>query len=113
MDGTPFLYTLNVACRWAFSAAAATSISRSAACSIPPPPPWFRRHLLLGRRLPHTAQLSLRCCAQIAPALPPAPHRQELWEDLEPQFKAAIESFTMLATTDAYIPPDKDPWLFF
>ncbi|KIY93318.1 PsbP domain-containing protein 5 [Monoraphidium neglectum] len=36
-----------------------------------------------------------------------------LWEDLSPRFLDSIESFRLLPTTNAYIPPDKDPWLFF
>jgi hypothetical protein len=45
------------------------------------------------------------------PAFPA--RRQEVWDDLEPQFRAAINSFTLLPTTDAYIAPDQNPWLFF
>jgi hypothetical protein len=39
--------------------------------------------------------------------------RQEMWADLEPLFKQCINSFRLLETTNSYIPPDKDPWLFF
>ena len=37
----------------------------------------------------------------------------ENWDDLEPVFTEAMESFRLTETTNAYIPPDKDPWLFF
>jgi len=37
----------------------------------------------------------------------------ELWEDLEPCFQKAVSSFRLVQTTNKYIPPDKDPWLFF
>ena len=36
--------------------------------------------------------------------------RQEMWDDLQPQFKAAIDSFRLVEPTSAYIPRDKDPW---
>eukprot|EP00195_Chlamydomonas_chlamydogama_P003864 CAMPEP_0202921462 /NCGR_PEP_ID=MMETSP1392-20130828/77409_1 /ASSEMBLY_ACC=CAM_ASM_000868 /TAXON_ID=225041 /ORGANISM="Chlamydomonas chlamydogama, Strain SAG 11-48b" /LENGTH=251 /DNA_ID=CAMNT_0049615033 /DNA_START=212 /DNA_END=967 /DNA_ORIENTATION=+ len=39
--------------------------------------------------------------------------RQELWDDLLPLFRQAASSFKLEATTNQYIPPDKDPWLFF
>eukprot|EP00877_Chromochloris_zofingiensis_P007690 jgi/Chrzof1/3174/Cz12g14170.t1_PPD5[v5.2] len=39
--------------------------------------------------------------------------RQELWDDLAPQFQQAVGSFRLTETTSAYIAPDKDPWLFF
>jgi hypothetical protein len=118
MDGTPFLYTLNVACRWApafvllgLPAPHNQRLARSTACCLTPPC-WLQRGRLLWLGLVHTVQPK---CAAALMHSPPAfcARRQELWEDLEPQFKAAIESFTMLATTDAYIPPDKNPWLFF
>eukprot|EP00879_Flechtneria_rotunda_P026245 GHRR01027974.1.p1 GENE.GHRR01027974.1~~GHRR01027974.1.p1 ORF type:complete len:208 (+),score=53.59 GHRR01027974.1:604-1227(+) len=38
---------------------------------------------------------------------------QVLWNDLSNGFKTAVDSFQLVATTNAYIPPDKDPWLFF
>lgn len=38
---------------------------------------------------------------------------QELWSELEPQFQKAVASFTMLPTTQEYIPPNQNPWLFF
>ncbi|EFJ45610.1 hypothetical protein VOLCADRAFT_105895 [Volvox carteri f. nagariensis] len=38
---------------------------------------------------------------------------EDLWPDLEPLFRRSAESFTLLPTTRDYIPPDKDPWLFF
>lgn len=38
---------------------------------------------------------------------------EELWGELEPLFRRAVDSFVMLPTTRDYIPPDKDPWLFF
>lgn len=44
----------------------------------------------------------------------PAPScPEELWGELEPLFRRAVDSFVMLPTTRDYIPPDKDPWLFF
>ncbi|KAG2440805.1 hypothetical protein HXX76_003660 [Chlamydomonas incerta] len=38
---------------------------------------------------------------------------EQLWPELEPVFKAAVAGFALLPTTRDYIPPDKDPWLFF
>ncbi|GLC52390.1 hypothetical protein PLESTB_000623800 [Pleodorina starrii] len=38
---------------------------------------------------------------------------EDLWPELEPLFRRSVESFAMLPTTRDYIPPDKDPWLFF
>lgn len=38
---------------------------------------------------------------------------QDLWEDLEEPFKEAVDSFTLLDPTDAYVAPDQDPWRFF
>ncbi|KXZ53907.1 hypothetical protein GPECTOR_6g825 [Gonium pectorale] len=38
---------------------------------------------------------------------------EDLWPELEPLFKRSVEAFTLLPTTRDYIPPDKDPWLFF
>lgn len=38
---------------------------------------------------------------------------QSLWEDLAPYFRTSAESFALLPTSSSYIPPDKDPWLFF
>ncbi|KAF8063737.1 PPD5 [Scenedesmus sp. PABB004] len=38
---------------------------------------------------------------------------QALWADMAGGFKAAVDSFRLLPTTDAYIPPDQNPWLFF
>ncbi|GAX79956.1 hypothetical protein CEUSTIGMA_g7395.t1 [Chlamydomonas eustigma] len=39
--------------------------------------------------------------------------RQEMWDELLPVFKKSVESFKLLPTTDSYVPPDKNPWLFF
>lgn len=54
-------------------------------------------------------------CAHTLPPCPrpPLPCRQDFWDDLEPQFRQAIDSFKLLETTSAYIPPDQNPWLFF
>lgn len=38
---------------------------------------------------------------------------QELWDDLQPLFKQAVDDFRLTATTSDYVPPDKDPWRFF
>ena len=38
---------------------------------------------------------------------------QPLWEELQPRFQEAVASFHLTEPTRAYIPPDKDPWLFF
>ncbi|KAG2496712.1 hypothetical protein HYH03_005125 [Edaphochlamys debaryana] len=38
---------------------------------------------------------------------------EELWPSLEAPFRKAVQSFALLPTTRDYIPPDKDPWLFF
>lgn len=43
-------------------------------------------------------------------AAPPAGWLQALWDDMAGPFKAAVDSFKLVATTNAYIPPDKDPW---
>lgn len=37
----------------------------------------------------------------------------EAWEDLEPYFQKSVDSFRLVETTSSYVPPDKDPWLFF
>jgi hypothetical protein len=36
-----------------------------------------------------------------------------MWADLEPGFRQAVASFALLPPGRDYIPPDKDPWLFF
>eukprot|EP00192_Tetraselmis_astigmatica_P021173 CAMPEP_0117682430 /NCGR_PEP_ID=MMETSP0804-20121206/19656_1 /TAXON_ID=1074897 /ORGANISM="Tetraselmis astigmatica, Strain CCMP880" /LENGTH=296 /DNA_ID=CAMNT_0005492543 /DNA_START=14 /DNA_END=904 /DNA_ORIENTATION=- len=36
-----------------------------------------------------------------------------IWDNLEPVFREAVNSFELKSITSAYIPPDKDPWLFF
>ncbi|GLI64352.1 hypothetical protein VaNZ11_007592 [Volvox africanus] len=38
---------------------------------------------------------------------------EDLWPELEPLFRRSVASFALLPTTRDYIPPDKDPWLFF
>lgn len=35
------------------------------------------------------------------------------WPKLEGGFKGAVDSFKLLPTGASYVPPDKDPWLFF
>ena len=35
------------------------------------------------------------------------------WPKLEGGFKEAVNSFKLLPTGKDYVPPDKDPWLFF
>ena len=35
------------------------------------------------------------------------------WPKLEAGFKDTVDSFKLLPTGKDYIPPDKDPWLFF
>ncbi|GAQ86869.1 hypothetical protein KFL_003170080 [Klebsormidium nitens] len=35
------------------------------------------------------------------------------WEDLEPVFRQAVESFRLLPPTKDYVPPWKDPWRFW
>lgn len=35
------------------------------------------------------------------------------WPKLEAGFKSAVDSFELLPTGKDYVPPDKDPWLFF
>jgi hypothetical protein len=37
----------------------------------------------------------------------------ELWPELEEGFNKAVQSFELLQPGRKYIPPDKDPWLFF
>lgn len=39
--------------------------------------------------------------------------RQDMWDDLEPLFRQSLSSFRLLPTTNSFISPDKDPWLFF
>ena len=39
--------------------------------------------------------------------------RQEMWDDLLPLFQRCVDSYQLLPTTEAYIPPDQNPWLFF
>eukprot|EP00955_Chlamydomonas_euryale_P017775 189838-Chlamydomonas_euryale.AAC.2 len=39
--------------------------------------------------------------------------RQDQWDDLAPLFEESIKDFQLIPTTDQYIPPDKNPWLFF
>lgn len=46
-------------------------------------------------------------------ALSPRSCPEQLWPELEPVFKEAVSKFALLPTTRDYIPPDKDPWLFF
>ena len=36
-----------------------------------------------------------------------------VYAELEEGFKAAVDSFTLLPPGKGYVPPDKDPWLFF
>ncbi|GFR51830.1 hypothetical protein Agub_g14293 [Astrephomene gubernaculifera] len=38
---------------------------------------------------------------------------ESLWPSLEPLFRSSVASFTLLPPSRDYIPPDKDPWLFF
>eukprot|EP00882_Tetradesmus_deserticola_P013060 GHRQ01013852.1.p1 GENE.GHRQ01013852.1~~GHRQ01013852.1.p1 ORF type:complete len:310 (+),score=111.44 GHRQ01013852.1:555-1484(+) len=38
---------------------------------------------------------------------------QSMWADMADGFKAAVDSFVLLAPTNAYTAPDKNPWLFF
>jgi hypothetical protein len=38
---------------------------------------------------------------------------QDMWEELQQPFQQAIDSFKLVPTTNAYIPPDQNPWLFF
>jgi hypothetical protein len=35
---------------------------------------------------------------------------QSLWADMADGFKTAVDSFTLVDTTNAYIPPDQNPW---
>lgn len=35
------------------------------------------------------------------------------WAELEDGFKRAVESFVLLPPGKKYVPPDKDPWIFF
>mmetsp|Transcript_3755 Transcript_3755/g.9727 ORF Transcript_3755/g.9727 Transcript_3755/m.9727 type:complete len:304 (-) Transcript_3755:153-1064(-) len=37
----------------------------------------------------------------------------DTWDDLLPYFQECVDAFHLTATTKAYVPPDKDPWLFF
>lgn len=39
--------------------------------------------------------------------------REEMWADLSPVFAKCIESFKLEPTTDQFISPDQNPWLFF
>ncbi|WIA34603.1 hypothetical protein OEZ86_012923 [Tetradesmus obliquus] len=38
---------------------------------------------------------------------------QSLWADMADGFKTAVDSFTLVEPTNAYIAPDQNPWLFF
>jgi len=37
----------------------------------------------------------------------------DIWDDLQPLFQESVDSFLLTEPTNAYVPPDKDPWLFF
>jgi hypothetical protein len=36
-----------------------------------------------------------------------------LWDDLAPQFRAAVASFRLDEPTKAYVAPDFEPWKFW
>lgn len=38
---------------------------------------------------------------------------QQLWDDMEPGFKQAIDSFRLPTPGRDFIDPEKNPWLFF
>lgn len=38
---------------------------------------------------------------------------QGLWSELSGPFQQAVDSFKLMPTTQDYIPPDQNPWLFF
>jgi hypothetical protein len=35
------------------------------------------------------------------------------WDDMKEGFQKAVDSFELLPPGKGYVPPDKDPWLFF
>jgi hypothetical protein len=54
-----------------------------------------------------TTAICSGCCFAAAVALLLL---QSMWADMADGFKAAVDSFTLVETTNAYIAPDQNPW---
>jgi hypothetical protein len=109
LDGTPYLYTLNLSCPEV----------RGGCC----------HGACLGCREARAAARVLDCAGKhgqaptarprahpkplLPAAAPAAALAQRLWDVLSPRFGEAIASFRLVEPTRDYIAPDKDPWKFF
>lgn len=70
---------------------------------IGPPPHAVRIPIA---RIAHTAVSCPSCACSLCLS-------QALWDELKGGFRTAVESFELVTPSDSYIPPDKNPWLFF
>ncbi len=84
---------------------------------------WCKPHTPLCTRNPQgsTSALAGRLLARCSGhhgtepcrVMQPSVAAQEMWADLEGPFRASVASFTLEPPGPQYIPPDKNPWLFF